>query len=80
MALGGARREDYLGWSEQCWLLDSIEQAAYLCCCYCCCCCCCCFRLDVLELAMRKLVKDVVPAELFAAKLTAVCLKPKLPR
>lgn len=29
---------------------------------------------------MRKLVKNVVPAELFAAKMTSVCLKPELPR
>lgn len=37
-------------------------------------------RMDLLEVAMRKLLKNVVPADLYAARLVAVCLRPHLPR
>lgn len=37
-------------------------------------------RLSVLELAMRKLLRNVVPADLYAEKLVHVCLQQQLPR
>lgn len=37
-------------------------------------------RMALLEVAMRKLLKNVVPADVYAARLVAVCLRPHLPR
>jgi hypothetical protein len=37
-------------------------------------------RMGLLDVAMRKLLKNVVPADVYAARLVAVCLRPHLPR
>lgn len=36
--------------------------------------------MGLLDVAMRKLLKNVVPADVYAARLVAVCLRPHLPR
>jgi hypothetical protein len=36
--------------------------------------------MQLLDMAMHKLLKNVVPADLYAAKMVAVCLQQHLPR
>ena len=37
-------------------------------------------RMGVLDMVQRKLLRNVVPVDVFASKLVAVCLRDQVPR